>query len=55
MFISFLLPILSNRWIWGFSKGAETWNGRLAMLSFLVIFYFEFVYSLPVLNLLGFL
>nr|YP_010904170.1 hypothetical protein REQ00_pgp004 [Caulacanthus ustulatus]WCH57421.1 hypothetical protein [Caulacanthus ustulatus] len=52
--MSFLLPILSNRWMWGFSNGAETWNGRLAMLSFFIIFCFEYIYSFPVLNFLGF-
>lgn len=23
-----------NRWIWGFTPQAETWNGRLAMIGF---------------------
>nr|YP_008144781.1 Ycf17 [Grateloupia taiwanensis]AGO19935.1 Ycf17 [Grateloupia taiwanensis] len=33
-----------NRWNWGFSKGAESWNGRLAMLAFILIFLLEFFF-----------
>jgi len=25
-----------NRWNWGFNASAEIWNGRLAMLGFLI-------------------
>lgn len=25
-----------NAWNWGFTPGAETWNGRLAMIGFVV-------------------
>ena len=24
-----------NRWDWGFTPGAENWNGRLAMIGFI--------------------
>nr|YP_009511771.1 hypothetical protein [Melanthalia intermedia]AXI97648.1 hypothetical protein [Melanthalia intermedia] len=41
-----------NRWIWGFSKGAESWNGRLAMLAFIIIFCAE-LFSISVIELLG--
>nr|YP_010198098.1 hypothetical protein LK227_pgp004 [Gracilaria multipartita]UAD86514.1 hypothetical protein [Gracilaria multipartita] len=33
-----------NRWIWGFSIGSETWNGRLAMIAFVMIFFIEFFF-----------
>nr|YP_009243961.1 CAB/ELIP/HLIP superfamily protein [Sporolithon durum]AMK96203.1 CAB/ELIP/HLIP superfamily protein [Sporolithon durum] len=42
---------LRNRWIWGFTQGAENWNGRLAMLAFLFIVLFELFSSTPVLSL----
>ena len=45
---------LRNRWIWGFSIGAENWNGRLAMLAFVSIFFFELFTSKSVLLLMGF-
>nr|QJH88383.1 Ycf17 [Pterocladia lucida] len=42
-----------NRWIWGFSVGAESWNGRLAMVSFVMIFLIELYFSKSVLKLIG--
>nr|YP_007878166.1 CAB/ELIP/HLIP superfamily protein [Calliarthron tuberculosum]AGA63777.1 CAB/ELIP/HLIP superfamily protein [Calliarthron tuberculosum] len=45
---------LRNQWIWGFTYGAENWNGRLAMLAFFIIFMLEFVTSEPIILLLGF-
>nr|YP_010196464.1 hypothetical protein LKZ37_pgp004 [Gracilaria cearensis]YP_010197689.1 hypothetical protein LK244_pgp004 [Gracilaria flabelliformis subsp. simplex]UAD83861.1 hypothetical protein [Gracilaria cearensis]UAD86105.1 hypothetical protein [Gracilaria flabelliformis subsp. simplex] len=33
-----------NRWIWGFSIGSETWNGRLAMIAFVMVFCIEFFF-----------
>nr|YP_010197282.1 hypothetical protein LK098_pgp004 [Crassiphycus crassissimus]UAD85086.1 hypothetical protein [Crassiphycus crassissimus] len=42
-----------NRWIWGFSIGSESWNGRLAMISFVIVFAIEFFFSLPIIDLLG--
>lgn len=39
---------LRNQWIWGFTYGAENWNGRLAMLSFISIFLFELLTSQPI-------
>nr|WCH56223.1 hypothetical protein [Calliblepharis sp.] len=44
-----------NKWTWGFSEGAESWNGRLAMVAFFIIFYMEFKYSFCILKFLGFL
>lgn len=46
---------LRNQWIWGFTSGAENWNGRLAMLSFLFIFLFELVTSQPIILFVDFL
>lgn len=44
---------LRNQWIWGFTYGAENWNGRLAMLSFVVILFVELFTDIPVLLFLG--
>lgn len=49
----FINLILSNKWVWGFSIEAELWNGRLAMLAFILIVLIEFVYSCSILDLLG--
>nr|YP_010728886.1 CAB/ELIP/HLIP superfamily protein [Lithothamnion corallioides]WEA77112.1 CAB/ELIP/HLIP superfamily protein [Lithothamnion corallioides] len=47
--------ILRNQWIWGFTYGAENWNGRLAMLSFVSIFLFELLTSRPIVLFVDFL
>lgn len=31
----------NNQWIWGFTHSAENWNGRLAMIAFILIFLYE--------------
>lgn len=49
-----MYSILRNQWLWGFTYGAENWNGRLAMLAFVAIFIFEFLTSGSVLALIGF-
>jgi len=30
-----------NAWAWGFTAGAENWNGRLAMLGFSIAVIIE--------------
>ena len=45
---------LRNRWIWGFTYGAENWNGRLAMLAFIFIFIYETCTSKSIVLLMGF-
>lgn len=45
--------ISKNQWVWGFSQAAEKWNGRLAMLAFIVIIVFEVVTSLSILYILA--
>lgn len=45
---------LRNQWIWGFTNGAENWNGRLAMLAFVIVFLFEFLKSQSIILILGF-
>lgn len=44
---------LRNQWIWGFTCGAENWNGRLAMIAFAIIFVFELFTSRAILSLLS--
>nr|YP_009541765.1 CAB/ELIP/HLIP superfamily protein [Neogoniolithon spectabile]AYR05974.1 CAB/ELIP/HLIP superfamily protein [Neogoniolithon spectabile] len=44
---------LRNQWIWGFTYGAENWNGRLAMLAFVVVFLVELILNFPIVLLLG--
>lgn len=44
---------LRNKWIWGFTFGAENWNGRLAMLAFIIIFLFELLTSQSIISLMG--
>lgn len=44
---------LRNQWIWGFTYAAENWNGRLAMLAFIIIFLFELLTSQSVVLFLG--
>lgn len=43
-----------NKWIWGFTFGAENWNGRLAMLAFVIVFFLELLTSKSIILLLGF-
>lgn len=45
---------LRNQWIWGFTYGAENWNGRLAMLAFAIVFTFELLTSDSLVSLMGF-
>lgn len=45
---------LRNQWIWGFTYGAENWNGRLAMLAFVFILSIELWTGMPVVLFLGF-
>ena len=33
--------ISKNQWVWGFSRAAEKWNGRLAMLAFIIVIFFR--------------
>nr|YP_009244161.1 CAB/ELIP/HLIP superfamily protein [Gelidium elegans]AMK96403.1 CAB/ELIP/HLIP superfamily protein [Gelidium elegans] len=42
-----------NQWIWGFSIGAENWNGRLAMIAFIIVLTIELFFSVSVLSLIG--
>ena len=49
-----MLDNLRNQWIWGFTYGAENWNGRLAMLAFMIIFLFEVFTSESVVLFMGF-
>lgn len=44
---------LRNQWIWGFTYGAENWNGRLAMVAFALIFVFELYTSHSIVSLIG--
>jgi hypothetical protein len=45
---------LRNKWIWGFTTGAENWNGRLAMLAFIFVFLFELFTGQSIVMLIGF-
>lgn len=44
-----------NSWAWGFSNGAENWNGRLAMLGFVSALIVEVVSGQGVLHFWGIL
>nr|YP_009296825.1 CAB/ELIP/HLIP superfamily protein [Bangiopsis subsimplex]AOM66168.1 CAB/ELIP/HLIP superfamily protein [Bangiopsis subsimplex]ARO90472.1 conserved hypothetical plastid protein [Bangiopsis subsimplex] len=44
-----------NLWSWGFTKGAENWNGRLAMLGFISMIMTELMTQNNILKFLGFL
>jgi ferrochelatase len=37
------VPSPIDLWQWGWTKSAETWNGRLAMIAIIAIFGFEVV------------
>nr|WDB00548.1 hypothetical protein CVCH_034 [Cavernulicola chilensis] len=42
-----------NMWTWGFTAGAENWNGRLAMLGFIAALVTELSTGKGVLHFLG--
>ncbi|MBW4497669.1 MAG: chlorophyll A-B binding protein [Oscillatoria princeps RMCB-10] len=42
-----------NAWQWGFTAGAENWNGRLAMIGFAAALIVELVTGKGVLHLWG--
>nr|WP_281438393.1 chlorophyll a/b-binding protein [Synechococcus sp. C9] len=42
-----------NVWSWGFTAGAENWNGRLAMLGFVSALIVEAISGKGVLHFLG--
>ncbi len=44
-----------NGWNWGFTAGAENWNGRLAMLGFAAVLIIELVSGQGVLHFWGLL
>nr|YP_010330278.1 CAB/ELIP/HLIP superfamily protein [Porphyridium aerugineum]UNJ17994.1 CAB/ELIP/HLIP superfamily protein [Porphyridium aerugineum] len=44
-----------NIWSWGFTKGAENWNGRLAMIGFIAILITEIITKKSVLEFLSLL
>lgn len=44
-----------NSWSWGFTSGAETWNGRLAMIGFLAAIAVELISGQGVLGFFGLL
>ncbi len=44
-----------NNWKWGFTAGAENWNGRLAMLGFTIAIAIELISGQGVLHFWGLL
>jgi hypothetical protein len=42
-----------NAWNWGFTAGAENWNGRLAMIGFVAAVVIELVSGKGVLHFWG--
>lgn len=42
-----------NTWSWGFTSGAENWNGRLAMIGFVAALVTEILTGKGVLHFLG--
>ncbi|AFY68328.1 high light inducible protein [Thalassoporum mexicanum PCC 7367] len=44
-----------NTWSWGFSTGAENWNGRLAMIGFVAALATELIAGQGVLHFWGIL
>lgn len=44
-----------NLWSWGFTSGAENWNGRLAMIGFVALIVTENFFQTNILNFLGLL
>ena len=47
------LPAPVTMWEWGFTKSAETWNGRAAMLAVLFLLFLEVTSGQGVLHQLG--
>lgn len=50
-----IVPVVENRnaWRWGFTPQAEIWNGRFAMMGFLVAALLEVLYSIGFLHFWG--
>ncbi|MEQ9671224.1 chlorophyll a/b-binding protein [Coleofasciculus sp. G2-EDA-02] len=46
-------PEQRNAWKFGFSPQAEIWNGRLAMLGFIIAVFVEYFSGQGVLHALG--
>lgn len=44
-----------NQWKWGFTPGAENWNGRLAMLGFAITLGIELFSGQGILHFWGLL
>jgi len=44
-----------NDWAWGFTSGAENWNGRLAMIGFVAALLIEVFSKQGVLHFWGIL
>ncbi len=42
-----------NQWDWGFTPGAENWNGRLAMIGFLSAIIVELISGQGLLHFWG--
>ncbi len=42
-----------NTWNWGFTAGAENWNGRLAMIGFVAAIILELTTGQGVLHFFG--
>lgn len=42
-----------NLWTWGFTPGAENWNGRLAMLGFILMILTEILTQKNTMYFLG--
>ena len=40
-------------WIWGFTTSAENWNGRFAMIGFVITLILEFVTGKGIVHFLG--
>lgn len=43
-----------NLWSWGFTAGAENWNGRLAILGLLALYITELCTGSSIPTFLGF-
>lgn len=47
------LKIEFSPWVWGFTKSSENWNGRIAMLGFLLTLIVEATSGKGVLHFIG--